>query len=74
MFRKFVLSALAIALAGCAAAPNSLTLNPRTTLSTTTYESLAVPPASAFKTFTVKVTKILPDDTQGLTHQNFVVV
>lgn len=74
MFRKFALSALAIALAGCAAAPSSLTLTPRVATSTSTYESLAVPPASAFKTFTVKVSKILPDDNQGLTHQNFVVV
>lgn len=36
-------------------------------------DALGVPPQSAFKTFTVVVTKILPEDTQGLTHQNFLV-
>jgi hypothetical protein len=36
-------------------------------------ESQSVPPASAFKTIQAKVTKILPMDTHGLPHQNFVV-
>lgn len=36
-------------------------------------ESQSVPPASAFVVITAKVTKILPKDTQGLPHQNFVV-
>ena len=33
----------------------------------------AVPEASAFKIIEGKVSKILPDDTKGLPHQNFVV-
>jgi hypothetical protein len=48
----------------------SLSLN---TQVASTAETLSIPPATAFKTFTVKVKSILPEDNQGLPHQNFVV-
>lgn len=36
-------------------------------------EAQSIPPQSAFVTIKVKVTKVLPNDTSGLPHQNFVV-
>lgn len=36
-------------------------------------ETRAVPPQSAFRTVEATVTKVLPEDNSGLTHQNFVV-
>lgn len=59
-----------VGLAGCGS-PASLT-TARVTESAQ-LEALAVPPQSAFKTFSVVVTKVLPEDNSGLTHQNFVV-
>ncbi|HBN09128.1 MAG TPA: hypothetical protein DD435_10935, partial [Cyanobacteria bacterium UBA8530] len=66
------LALLTLLLAGCAA-PAAPTLS-LTTKAVSTISTLAVPPASAFKTFTVKVTSILPLDKKGLPHQNFIVV
>ncbi|HEY9856722.1 MAG TPA: DUF3465 domain-containing protein [Stenomitos sp.] len=60
-----------IGLVGCGT-PTTLS-TARVATTSTQLEALAVPPQSAFKTFDVVVTKILPDDNSGLTHQNFVV-
>lgn len=59
-----------VGLAGCGA---PTTLSTVKTTASSSVEALGIPPQSAFKTFDVVVTKILPEDTHGLTHQNFVV-
>lgn len=59
-----------VGLAGCGAPTTLATVK---TASSSAVEALAIPPQSAFKTFDVVVTKILPADNNGLTHQNFVV-
>lgn len=59
-----------IGLVGCGA-PTTLTTTK--VAASSPVEALGVPPQSAFKTFDVVVTQILPEDTNGLTHQNFVV-
>lgn len=57
------------ALVGCGTIPSAQL--GRTTNATLTAE--AVPPQSAFVTVNCTVTKLLPDDNDGLTHQNFFV-
>ncbi len=59
-----------IGLVGCGASTTPITTK---IADSGPVEALGVPPQSAFKTFEVVVVKILPEDTQGLTHQNFVV-
>jgi PBP1b-binding outer membrane lipoprotein LpoB len=66
------LALLAMILAGCAApAAPTLTLAAK---AVSTISAQSVPPASAFKTFNVKVKGILPLDKKGLPHQNFIVI
>lgn len=63
---------LAASLAGCAAQPLSPVLSVKS--SDTAISAMGIPPASAFVTVKATVKTILPLDTQGLPHQNFVVV
>jgi len=63
-----ILSLLALTACG-APAPTTL----RTTSVTGIVESLGIPPAHKFLTVQAVVTKILPDDNQGLPHQLFMV-
>lgn len=59
-----------VGLAGCGV---PTTLSTARVVDSSAVEALGIPPQSAFKTFDVVVTKVLPEDNSGLTHQNFVV-
>ena len=68
------------ALVGCGTATSSPNLLASTALTATTNSDYmdnavygSVPPPSAFQTIECVVTKILPEDTQGLPHQRFIV-
>lgn len=72
--RRFSWSVLPLALAFVALGGCGTTLtNLNSVTPTALVEAQEVPPASAFKTVEGSVTQLLPDDTSGLTHQNFVI-
>lgn len=62
---------VAMTLTACGASPVGLTSARVTSASTS--QVMGVPPQSAFTTISGTVTKILPEDNQGLPHQNFVI-
>jgi len=64
--------AIGLALSACGAQP-AVKLPGQGQLQAAKATTEAIPEASAFKVIEGTVTKILPDDTRGLPHQNFVV-
>ena len=66
-----VAASLAFSLTGCGRHLAPVQVR---TVTSTTAETQSVPPQSAFVTISATVVTILPPDTQGPPHQNFVVM
>ncbi|HEY9897649.1 MAG TPA: DUF3465 domain-containing protein [Pantanalinema sp.] len=71
VWRSASVLAAIVALAGCGSPATTATFS--TAQTSSIVEAKAVPVASAFDTITATVTEILPADSHGLPHQNFIV-
>ncbi|HEY9898927.1 MAG TPA: DUF3465 domain-containing protein [Pantanalinema sp.] len=69
MLRRASILAAIIAIAGCGSVTTLQA--PQVSATSSVVEAKAVPPQSAFKVVKATVIQLLPEDNDGLTHQNF---